>query len=53
LTLTLTRILDQDPSGKLMMLPSDIVVRDDPKFAKYAKMYAKDGKLWEKVGPSP
>mmetsp|Transcript_15397 Transcript_15397/g.46421 ORF Transcript_15397/g.46421 Transcript_15397/m.46421 type:complete len:277 (+) Transcript_15397:457-1287(+) len=38
----------EDPSGKLMMLPSDIVVRDDPKFAKYAKMYAKDGKLWEK-----
>jgi len=37
-----------DPSGKLMMLPSDILVRDDPKFAKYLKMYAEDNDLFLK-----
>mmetsp|Transcript_450 Transcript_450/g.1748 ORF Transcript_450/g.1748 Transcript_450/m.1748 type:complete len:127 (-) Transcript_450:314-694(-) len=32
----------EDPSGALMMLPSDLLLRDDPKFAKYTKIYAKD-----------
>lgn len=32
----------EDATGKLMMLVSDLVLRDDPKFAKYAKIYAAD-----------
>eukprot|EP00306_Pavlova_sp_CCMP459_P009966 CAMPEP_0185185336 /NCGR_PEP_ID=MMETSP1140-20130426/3216_1 /TAXON_ID=298111 /ORGANISM="Pavlova sp., Strain CCMP459" /LENGTH=337 /DNA_ID=CAMNT_0027751507 /DNA_START=13 /DNA_END=1026 /DNA_ORIENTATION=- len=32
----------EDPSGKLMMLPSDLVLIEDPSFKKYAKMYAGD-----------
>merc|ERR550514_750084 len=38
----------EDPSGKLMMLPSDIVLRDDKKFLPYVKQYAKDGALFMK-----
>ncbi|KAI2492072.1 peroxidase [Fragilaria crotonensis] len=31
------------PSGSLMMLPSDLVLLQDKKFAKYVSVYAKDG----------
>ena len=31
----------EDPSGKLMMLPSDIALIHDKSFLKYVKMYAK------------
>lgn len=34
----------QDPSGKLMMLPSDIVLIEDEKFKQYVDVYAKDQK---------
>lgn len=34
----------KDPSGKLMMLPSDIVLIQDPKFKKYVEVYGKDQK---------
>ncbi|CAM9297725.1 unnamed protein product [Choristocarpus tenellus] len=33
-----------DPSGSLMMLPSDIVLLQDSSFAKYVDMYAADDK---------
>ncbi|KAL1499484.1 hypothetical protein AB1Y20_011687 [Prymnesium parvum] len=36
----------EDPSGKLMMLPSDIVLIQDNKFRSYVKMYAKDQALF-------
>lgn len=32
----------KDPSGKLMMLPSDIVLIEDPAFKKHVEVYAKD-----------
>jgi len=32
----------EDPSKKLMMLPSDLLLRDDKKFRKYTEVYAKD-----------
>jgi cytochrome c peroxidase len=35
-----------DPSGKLMMLPSDLVLIEDPSFKSYVDMYAKDNKLF-------
>ncbi|RLN45305.1 hypothetical protein BBJ29_007961 [Phytophthora kernoviae] len=38
----------EDPTGKLMMLPADIVMIQDPKFKKYVEMYAKDEDLWFK-----
>jgi catalase (peroxidase I) len=31
-----------DPSGKAMMLPSDIVLIEDPEFRTYVSLYAKD-----------
>lgn len=34
----------KDPSGKLMMLPSDIVLVEDAGFRKYVDIYAKDQK---------
>ena len=34
----------EDPSGKLMMLPSDIVLLEDPDFKKYVDIYAADNK---------
>mmetsp|Transcript_14126 Transcript_14126/g.30784 ORF Transcript_14126/g.30784 Transcript_14126/m.30784 type:complete len:273 (+) Transcript_14126:111-929(+) len=37
-----------DPSGKLMMLPSDIALKEDESFLKYVKMYAEDEKLFFK-----
>ncbi|KAI9915264.1 hypothetical protein PsorP6_008145 [Peronosclerospora sorghi] len=36
----------EDPTGKLMMLPSDMVLIQDPKFKPYVEMYAKDEDLW-------
>ena len=34
----------KDPSGKLMMLPSDLVLIEDGDFKKYVEIYAKDKK---------
>lgn len=34
----------KDETGKLMMLPSDIVLIEDPKFKEYVDIYAKDQK---------
>jgi cytochrome c peroxidase len=34
----------KDPSGKLMMLPSDIVLVEDAGFRKYVDIYAKNQK---------
>jgi cytochrome c peroxidase len=34
----------EDPSGQLMMLPSDIVLLEDENFKKYVDVYAKDQK---------
>ncbi|CAM9971355.1 unnamed protein product [Ectocarpus sp. 6 AP-2014] len=36
----------QDPSGSLMMLPSDIVLLEDKSFKKYVDMYADNDKLF-------
>ncbi|KAJ1621153.1 heme peroxidase [Pavlovales sp. CCMP2436] len=36
----------EDPSGKLMMLPSDLVLVKDAKFKKYVELYAKDAKAF-------
>jgi len=33
-------------SGKLMMLPTDLAIRDDPEFLKWTKAYAEDEKLF-------
>ena len=30
------------PTGKIMMLPADLVMKTDPEFAKYSKMYYDD-----------
>ena len=35
-------------TGKLMMLPSDLVLLEDKKFAKWVATYAKDGDLFFK-----
>jgi len=32
----------EDSSGKLMMLPSDLVLIQDPKFRKVVELFAKD-----------
>ena len=36
----------EDPTGELMMLPSDMVLIQDPGFKQYVEMYAKDEDLW-------
>lgn len=36
----------EDPSGELMMLPSDMVFLTDPEFKKYVELYAKDEDLF-------
>lgn len=36
----------EDPTGDLMMLPSDMALIWDPVFKKYVEMYAKDEDLW-------
>ena len=38
----------RDPSGQLMMLPSDIALLEDAEFKKYVLIYAKDQKLFFK-----
>ncbi|KAL4144638.1 hypothetical protein PRNP1_013764 [Phytophthora ramorum] len=38
----------EDPTGKLMMLPADLVLIQDPQFKKYVELYAKDEDLWFK-----
>jgi cytochrome c peroxidase len=32
----------EDPTGKLMMLPTDLALRDDPAFRPHVEVYAKD-----------
>jgi len=41
-----TKFQYADPSGKLMMLPSDIVLIQDAEFKQYVDAYAKDQKLF-------
>ncbi|KAG1667130.1 hypothetical protein FOA52_004125 [Chlamydomonas sp. UWO 241] len=36
----------KDPTGELMMLPSDIVLIQDPELKKWVELYAKDRKLF-------
>lgn len=38
----------EDPSGKLMMLPSDMALLSDPEFKKWVEAYAKDEQLFFK-----
>lgn len=38
----------QDESGKLMMLPTDLALIEDPGFRKYVEAYARDGALFNK-----
>jgi cytochrome c peroxidase len=38
----------EDPTGKLMMMPSDMVLIEDPKFRKHVVTYAKDNDLFLK-----
>jgi len=38
----------EDSTGKLMMLPSDMILVTDPQFKKYVQMYAKDEDLFFK-----
>ena len=38
----------EDNTGKLMMLPSDMILVEDPKFKKYVEMYVKDEDLFFK-----
>ena len=44
----LTILCFLDPSGKLMMLPSDLVLIEDPDFKVYVDLYAKDQKTFFK-----
>eukprot|EP00750_Incisomonas_marina_P015788 INCI18643.1.p1 GENE.INCI18643.1~~INCI18643.1.p1 ORF type:complete len:598 (+),score=120.47 INCI18643.1:293-2086(+) len=36
----------EDPSGKYMMLPTDLALKEDPEFNKFARMYADDEQLF-------
>jgi hypothetical protein len=38
----------EDETGELMMLPSDLAIRDDPQFRVFAELYAKDEQLFFK-----
>ncbi|CAE8593897.1 unnamed protein product [Polarella glacialis] len=38
----------EDPTGDLMMLPSDMVLIQDKQFKKYVEQYAKDDSLFQK-----
>ena len=38
----------KDDSGTLMMLPSDLVLIEDPEFKKYVELYAKEKKTFYK-----
>jgi catalase (peroxidase I) len=38
----------EDPSGKLMMLPSDLALVQDKNFRPFVQMYAKDNALFVK-----
>lgn len=38
----------EDPTGELMMLPSDLVLIQDEKFRPWVEKYAKDDKLFQK-----
>jgi hypothetical protein len=39
----------EDPTGDLMMLPTDMCLMSDPSFRKYVDLYAKDEKKFEEV----
>ena len=41
-TLPSGKLQYKDPSGTLMMLPSDIALIQDPKFREWVDVYAKD-----------
>lgn len=43
---TKTKVQYTDPSGKLMMLPSDLVLIEDSKFKTFVDLYAKDQKTY-------
>jgi len=38
----------EDPTGELMMLPTDMALTTDPEFSKYAKAYAKNEDVFTK-----
>jgi hypothetical protein len=38
----------EDETGELMMLPTDLAIRDDPQFRVFAELYAKDEQLFFK-----
>jgi len=37
----------QDPTGELMMLPTDLALIQDPEFKKHVEIYAKDQKIFD------
>merc|ERR1719310_1202633 len=37
---------EDEDTGELMMLPTDMALKTDPSFSKYAAMYAKDEALF-------
>jgi hypothetical protein len=37
---------EDEPTGELMMLPTDIALKEDPQFLKYVQAYAKDEALF-------
>lgn len=39
----------EDPTGELMMLPTDLELRDDPDFRKYSEKFAEDEEYFFKV----
>ena len=41
----------EDPTGDLMMLPSDMALLSDPKFRKWVEIYAQDEARFTKVDP--
>jgi len=41
-------MITEDSTGKLMMLPSDIALIQDPEFKKYVEKYAKNEDLFFK-----
>ena len=47
LTFCLRHCVDA-PTGKLMMLPTDLVLLEDEKFLKWVNVYAKDGDKFKK-----
>jgi cytochrome c peroxidase len=48
ISLSLSLFHPTDPTGKLMMLPSDLVLIQDEAFKVYVDLYAKDQKTFFK-----